>query len=164
MTQSSHPEILLNVYMNRQGLGGILVKNGKTTWPTFEKFVEGFVTGHELNAIIDCGRGKEATDAKVRANLRLFADVSACKLIVLGASHDNGYSSILHSLTAENKLDKILILKGYDVLAQELRAFQNRIVEIPGLFMSDKLPPFHPGMLSIPTSKPTPPPPQDEQD
>jgi len=152
-TQSAHAEIIVNVYMNKQGLGGVLVKNGKTTWQTFEKFIEGFVTGHELNAIIDCGRGKEASDAKVRAILRLFADVPSCKLIVLGASHDNGYSSILHSLTAENKLDKILILKGYDALAQELNAFQSRVVDIPGLFMTEKLPTFHPGMLKIDNSK-----------
>ncbi|KZO96908.1 hypothetical protein CALVIDRAFT_536830 [Calocera viscosa TUFC12733] len=153
--QSSNAEIIVNVYMNKQGLGGILVKNGKTSWPTFEKFIEGFVTGHELNSIIDCGRGKEASDAKVRANLRLYADIAACKLILLGASHDNGYSSILHSLTAENKLDKILILKGYNVLAQELKAFETRVVDIPGLFMSEKLPTFHLGMLNISNPKPT---------
>ncbi|KZT60349.1 hypothetical protein CALCODRAFT_130643 [Calocera cornea HHB12733] len=154
-SQSANAEIIVNVYMNKQGLGGILVKNAKTMWPTFEKFIEGFITAHELNSIVDCGRGKEASDAKVRANLRLFADVAACKLIVLGASHDNGYSSILHSLTAENKLDKILLLKGYNVLAQELKAFENRVVDIPGLFMSEKLPPFFPGMINIPNTKAT---------
>jgi len=152
-TQSAHAEIIVNVYMNKQGLGAVLVKNAKTSWYTFEKFIDGFVTGHELNVIVDCGRGKEASDAKVRANLRLFADVSACKLILLGASHDNGYSSILHSLTAENKLDKILLLKGYNILAQELKAFHNRVVDISGLFMSEKLPTFYPGMLKIDNPK-----------
>jgi hypothetical protein len=47
--------------------------------------------------VIDVGPGKEGSDAKIREHLRLYARNAQCEMIVLGASHDNGYANVLSS-------------------------------------------------------------------
>ena len=75
---------------------------------------------------------------------------------MLGASHDNGYANILSSyvlphccqcsssslssLQTESRLSKLLLLKGYNDLANQLRQYSSRVVSIPDLFRSSKLP------------------------
>ena len=61
-------------------------------------------------------------------------------MIVLGASHDNGYANILSSLSTENRLSKLLLLKGYTDLAGQLRQYGSRVVTIPDLFRTSKIP------------------------
>lgn len=47
--------------------------------------------------VCDVGQGKEASDAKIREYLKLYASNAQCRSIILGASHDNGYANILSS-------------------------------------------------------------------
>ena len=61
-------------------------------------------------------------------------------MIVLGASHDNGYANILSSLSTENRLSRLLLLKGYSDLAGQLRQYSSRVVTIPDLFRTSKIP------------------------
>ena len=89
---------------------------------------------------MDVGPGKEATDAKIREHLRFYVCNVQCKMIVLGASHDNGYANILSSLSTENRLAKLLLLRGYSDLAGQLKQYSNRVVTIPNLFRRDKIP------------------------
>ncbi|EJU01054.1 hypothetical protein DACRYDRAFT_100580 [Dacryopinax primogenitus] len=65
--------------------------------------------------------------------------LSECKLVVLGASHDNGYGTLLRSLRTDGKMSRIGLLKGYECVAQELKEFEEWMAEIPWLFMAQKL-------------------------
>lgn len=111
--------------------------------------------------MVDVGLGKEASDAKMREYLRLYAANAQCGLIVrsspthmsaptdahlplrspqlLGASHDNGYAPILSSLATEGRLGNVLLLKGYNSVAFELQQYKHLTVEIPGLFRAEKV-------------------------
>jgi hypothetical protein len=53
--------------------------------------------------------------------------------------HDNGYTSTLNYLQNEGLLDKVTLLRGYEVLAKELRNLNLPHLEIEGVFMAKKL-------------------------
>lgn len=96
----------------------------------YESFWHGFSAAHDLftggprrsalldladisPVVIDVGKGKEASDAKIKGSdkpqaqepvmkslseyLKLYAKNAQCEMIVLGASHDNGYATVLSS-------------------------------------------------------------------
>jgi hypothetical protein len=46
----------------------------------------------------------------------------------------------LNSLHTESRLSKLLLLKGYTDLAQQLRQYSSRVVSIPDLFRTTKMP------------------------
>ena len=74
-------------------------------------------------------------------------------MILLGASHDNGYATVLSSsvssaiavssaddrLQTESRLSKLLLLKGYEDLAYQLKVYSSRVVSIPDLFRQTRL-------------------------
>ncbi|KAL7418685.1 hypothetical protein Q5752_006368 [Cryptotrichosporon argae] len=132
--------VVVQVFLNKQGLGGILIKAGVISgWATYDAFWQGFSGAHNLFSVTDVGSGKEATDAKIREHLRLYALNRQCGSIILGASHDNGYANVLSSLETESRLSNVLLLKGYATLAHELEQYSARVVSIPGLFRPSKL-------------------------
>jgi len=53
--------------------------------------------------------------------------------------HDNGYLASLTALENEGFLRKLILLKGYRELAQEIRNLKLPEVELEGLFMKDKI-------------------------
>lgn len=53
--------------------------------------------------------------------------------------HDNGYASTLNSLNNEGLLDKIILLRGYEDVAFELKALQLPFVELETVFMTQKI-------------------------
>jgi hypothetical protein len=85
--------------------------------------------------VIDSGPGKEASDSKIMSQLRLYGSINQCSLIVLAASHDNGYANPIRSLTTEGK--EIVLLKSVDV-AMELQGLCP-VGAIKGLFRDEKI-------------------------
>jgi len=85
--------------------------------------------------------------------LKLYAKNAHCEMILLGASHDNGYATVLSSsvatssftcgtdgrLQTESRLSKLLLLKGYEDLAHQLKVYSSRVVSIPDLFRQTRL-------------------------
>ncbi|WVQ80936.1 hypothetical protein IAT38_003043 [Cryptococcus sp. DSM 104549] len=131
---------IVQVFINKSGLGGALLKAGAiTSWNEYDRFWHGFSGAHELFTVVDVGPGKEAADAKIREYLKLYAKNAQCEMIVLGASHDNGYANVLASLQTESRIANILLLKGYTDLAAQLKAYSARVVSIPGLFRTTRL-------------------------
>lgn len=59
--------------------------------------------------------------------------------LIASGCHDNGYTSTLNYLQNEGLLDKITLLRGYEVLANELRSLNLPQLEIKGVFMAKKL-------------------------
>jgi len=105
----------------------------------FDAFMKGFQAAHTSTSVIDVGYGKEAADAKIRDALAFYLGLAECKLVILGASHDNGYSTLLRSLRTDGKMTRVRLLKGYSCVAQELKEFEEWMEEIPGLFLAQKL-------------------------
>lgn len=94
---------------------------------------------HTNAAVIDVGHGKEATDAKIREHLKLYANHAQCGTVILGASHDNSYASVLCSLETTTGLSKVVILQGYSELAFQMQPYASRCVSIPELFRTSRL-------------------------
>lgn len=105
---------------------------------------------HALNsrflAVIDVGQGKEAVDAKIVAQLRLFSGLQQCGLTLLAASGDGGYANILRTLQTESPMDtiasphignRVVLLRGPS-FAFALEGICP-VAEIDGLFMRDKI-------------------------
>lgn len=90
--------------------------------------------------MVDVGHGKEATDAKIREHLKLYAAHAQCGTVILGASHDNSYAPVLASLETTLGLSKIVILQGYSELAFQLQPYASRCVSIPDLFRTSRIP------------------------
>ncbi|ADV25070.1 Hypothetical Protein CGB_K4360C [Cryptococcus gattii WM276] len=82
--------VVVQIFVNKRGLGEILVKHFVQTILFNE------LTFWEI--VCDIGQGKEASDAKIREYLRLYASNAQCRSIILGASHDNGYANVLSTL------------------------------------------------------------------
>ncbi|WVQ93578.1 hypothetical protein IAU59_000653 [Kwoniella sp. CBS 9459] len=135
--------VVVQVFLNKAGLGAALTKTGLvSSLHKYEAFWQGFSSSHELFTVCDVGVGKEATDAKIREYLKLYTRNAQCEMIVLGASHDNGYANVLSSLQTESRLSKLLLLKGYKDLAGQLKQYSSRVVSIPDLFRTTKIPPI----------------------
>lgn len=75
-------------------------------------------------------------------------------LNIYSGGHDNGYASILNFLNNEGILDKLVLLKGYHDIAYELKALNLPLIQIPNLFLTQRLPSMHQKKLSIPPPVP----------
>ncbi|CAE7085930.1 unnamed protein product [Rhizoctonia solani] len=91
--------------------------------------------------MMDVGRGKEAADEKIKEMLRIFAMAPQTKIVYFGGGHDSGYAGALSHYQNLGLEDKIVILKGYDAIAYDLRKLPFRIMDTEGLFMSEKVDP-----------------------
>ena len=63
--------------------------------------------------------------------------------------HDNGYASTLNYLQTEGLLEKVTLLRGYEVLAKEVRSLNLPQLQIEGVFMTKKLHSKSPSKLSL---------------
>jgi hypothetical protein len=61
-------------------------------------------------------------------------------LQLLAGGHDNGYTSALTSLENEGLLQKVVLLRGYNDVAIELKNLRLPELTIDGVFMTHKLP------------------------
>ncbi|GMK59906.1 hypothetical protein CspeluHIS016_0901230 [Cutaneotrichosporon spelunceum] len=140
-------QVVVQVFLNKGGLGHALVKSGSVpSWTVYDAFWQGFASAHDLFSVVDVGHGKEATDAKIREHLKLYATHAQCGTVILGASHDNSYAPVLASLDTTVGLSKIVILQGYSELAFQLQPYASRCVSIPHLFRTSRI---HPGSATM---------------
>jgi hypothetical protein len=54
--------------------------------------------------------------------------------------HDNGYTTTLSHLKTEGLLGKLIFLRGYDQIAWQLRDYGIPECNIPGVFMTQRIP------------------------
>lgn len=142
--------VVVQIFVNKRGLGEILVKSGIVpSWNVYDQFWQGLSSSQELFTVCDIGQGKEASDAKIREYLRLYASNAQCRSIILGASHDNGYANVLSTLQRESRLSNLFLLGGCTTLAPQLKTYFSRIVSIPELFRLEEVPPPLPSFTSI---------------
>ncbi|CAE6523587.1 unnamed protein product [Rhizoctonia solani] len=125
------------VYYNHYGLKKVLSKAHIIPETTFDEFCDGFRSASQLIQMMDVGRGKEAADEKIKEMLRVFAPQA--KTVYFGGGHDSGYAGALSRYQNLGLEGKIVILKGYDEIAYDLRKLPFRVMDTRGLFMSEKV-------------------------
>lgn len=71
--------------------------------------------------------------------LRVFTRFPQTSRVFFGGAHDNGYTSTLNYVSNEGFHHKLTILRGYKDFAAELKSLNLPYLDIPGLFMTEKL-------------------------
>ncbi|CAE6431023.1 unnamed protein product [Rhizoctonia solani] len=127
------------VYYNHLGLKKVLSRAQIVSEAVFDDFCDGFRSSSQLIHMMDVGRRKEAADEKIKEMLRMFTAAPQTKIVYFGGGHDSGYAGALSRYQNLGLEDKIVILKGYDAIAYDLRNLPFRIMDIEGLFMSEKV-------------------------
>ncbi|KZW02140.1 hypothetical protein EXIGLDRAFT_736846 [Exidia glandulosa HHB12029] len=157
---SRRVDIWTTIFLNFHGLGETLAANNIATVDQFNAFVQAFNQSGRLFTVVDCGKGKESADSKIKEYLRTFARFPQTAKVIFGGAHDNGYSASLKYLEHEGLLSKVVLLKGYTEVAVELKTLGLRELDIDNLFMKKKIPFKKPGLLAtmstpeIPTQRP----------
>ncbi|EJD55276.1 hypothetical protein AURDEDRAFT_78286 [Auricularia subglabra TFB-10046 SS5] len=147
-------DIWVTIFLNKRGLAETLAANNMCTTDEFDAFIQAFNQSAPLYSIVDVGYGKEAADSKIKECLRTFARFPQTVKVFFGGAHDNGYSASLKYLEHENLLSKVVLLKGYTEIAQELRNLNLPTADIDGLFMTKKIGFFKKPMLQNSISNP----------
>lgn len=137
----SNQDLLVHIFFNREGLGKTLKTYLGIQPGTFNAFITGFNTASPLMSMLDVGVGKEAADAKIREQMRIFIRFPHVKKIYFGGGHDNGYTNNLATIQNEGYLDKIVLLQSYTQLAAEIKALNLPCLENNGVFLPTKLSP-----------------------
>ncbi|CAE6397729.1 unnamed protein product [Rhizoctonia solani] len=127
------------VYYNHSGLKKVLSRAQIVPETTFDEFCDGFRSASQLIHMMDVGRRKEAADEKIKEMLRMFATAPQTKMVYFGGGHDSGYAVALSHYQSLGLEDKIVIIKGYDEIAHDLRKLPFRIMDTEGLFMVEKV-------------------------
>ncbi|KAJ3575153.1 hypothetical protein NP233_g1285 [Leucocoprinus birnbaumii] len=89
--------------------------------------------------MVDVGSDKEAADTKLRAFLDDEIRLPQTFKLVFGGCHDNGYVTIIRSQITSGFKDKLILLKSYSENAAGYNDLQFPILEITGLFITEKL-------------------------
>ena len=74
-------------------------------------------------------------------------------VLPFSGGHDNGYTTTLTALENEQLLGKLVILQGYNDIANELRNLSLPSLKVEGLFMTQKL--SYNAKRSAPLTNPT---------
>ncbi|QRV98897.1 hypothetical protein RhiJN_26916 [Ceratobasidium sp. AG-Ba] len=135
----SNQDLLVHIFFNREGLGKTLKSFLGIQPGTFSAFITGFNTASPLMSMLDVGAGKEAADAKIREQMRIFVRFPHVKKIYFGGGHDNGYTNNLAAIHNEGFLDKVVLLQSYTQLAAEIKALGLPCLGNNGVFLAQKL-------------------------
>ncbi|KAJ7904396.1 hypothetical protein B0H14DRAFT_2662655 [Mycena olivaceomarginata] len=120
---------------NRVGLGSLC--------KTFEDFVVGFNQATERFVMVDVGSMKEAADVKLKVHLQDDIQLPQTFKVVFGGCHDGGYLACLRSSETSGYREKLILLKGYTQMAPAIAELDLPFIEIPDLFMTQKLVPVN---------------------
>jgi len=135
--------VVVTLFLSKYGLAKALQSNGIADEQTFSAFLQGLNAAHPLIQVTDVGPQKEAADAKLRENIKLYSKLPSCKLVLAGCSHDGGYAHMFTTLQTESPLisSKLRLLHSYDGkdTAFELKRLNLDSIQFEGLFERRKL-------------------------
>ncbi|PVF95523.1 hypothetical protein CPB86DRAFT_572930 [Serendipita vermifera] len=139
-------KIIASIFLAKSGLESVLERTGICSPDEFSLFLKGFTQAHPLFNVVDVGSGKEHADHKIREHLDLYIRNPQVLKIFFGGAHDNGYMGNLAAAQTTGQTNKLVILKSYSYIAREIQSLNLPILEIPGLFLPNKLPPLFPNI------------------
>ncbi|KAG8818182.1 hypothetical protein FRC17_010911 [Serendipita sp. 399] len=140
--ERSYPgaKIVTMVFLSKTGMESVLYRNGICRPDEFGAFMNGFGGAHPLFSVVDVGTGKEAADHKLRGkHLETFTKLPQTVKVFFGGGHDNGYYGTLAALQTLGHRNKLVIVQSYSQIGREISALKLPLLDIPGLFMSEKL-------------------------
>ncbi|KAJ7276253.1 hypothetical protein B0H12DRAFT_1005009, partial [Mycena haematopus] len=146
-------QLWVYLFYNRRGLSDTfnrVVGLGSLS-KTLDEFHVGFNQATERFTMVDVGSMKEAADAKLKVHLQDDIQLPQTFKIVFGGCHDNGYVASLHSQITAGFGEKLILLKGYTQMATAIAALGLPFLEIPDLFMTQKLAPTNRWMNLLPS-------------
>ncbi|KAF7352911.1 hypothetical protein MVEN_01258400 [Mycena venus] len=137
-------QLWVYLFYNRRGLTDTFNRVGLGSLnKTFEEFVVGFNQATERFTMVDVGNTKEAADVKLKVHLQDDIQLPQTFKIVFGGCHDGGYVASLHSQITAGFREKLILLKGYSQMASTIAELGLPFLEIPDLFMTQKLAPVN---------------------
>ncbi|GAA5881350.1 hypothetical protein JCM16303_000140 [Sporobolomyces ruberrimus] len=135
--------VVITLFLSKSGLAKALHSYGLADESTFSAFLQGLNAAHPLIQVTDVGPQKEAADAKLRENVRLYSKLPSCKLVLAGCSHDGGYAHVFNTLQTESptlfKKLRLLHSYGHQDTAFELKRLNLESVRFEGMFEQRKL-------------------------
>ncbi|GAA6022018.1 hypothetical protein JCM10207_002410 [Rhodosporidiobolus poonsookiae] len=133
--------VVINVFLNKYGLGKLFNSCGIADDTTFSNFLQGLNSAHSLIHVVDVGAQKEAADAKISQGIKLYSKLPSCKLVLAGAAHDGGYAHLFSALETEApaQFAKVHLLKSYTESAFEIKRLNLKTVMFEGIFEPKKL-------------------------
>ncbi|KAJ7699935.1 hypothetical protein B0H17DRAFT_270131 [Mycena rosella] len=135
-------QLWVYLFFNKRGLTDTLGRVGlSSASKMFEDFVVGFNQATERFTMVDVGSTKEAADAKLKVHLNDDIQLPQTFKIIFGGCHDNGYVSSLRSQITAGFREKLILLRGYTQMTTTIAALDLPILDIPNLFMTQKLAP-----------------------
>ncbi|KAF6760798.1 hypothetical protein DFP72DRAFT_881502 [Ephemerocybe angulata] len=137
-----HRPLLVYIFLNTWGLRYKLGKLGRSD---AQRNLYGFVVGFNEAAtgfmMVDVGRNKEAADGKIKVLLEKEICSPQTEFLVFGGCHDSGYISELNTHITRGLGHKLRLLQAYDEPpVYVIGALKLPIIQIPGLFVPEKLP------------------------
>ncbi|KAJ7499062.1 hypothetical protein FB451DRAFT_1204123 [Mycena latifolia] len=133
-------QLWIYLFYNKRGLTDTFGRVGLGPLNNFfDEFVVGFNQATERFTMVDVGSMKEAADAKLKVHLEDDIRLPQTFKIIFGGCHDNGYVSSLRSQITAGFREKLILLKGYTQMAAAIAALDLPALEIPDLFMTQKL-------------------------
>ncbi|KAG8830455.1 hypothetical protein FRC18_008060 [Serendipita sp. 400] len=132
-------KIVTMVFLSKTGMESVLYRNGICRPEEFSAFMNGFGGAHPLFSVVDVGMGKEAADHKIREYLETFTKLPQTVKVFFGGSHDNGYYGTLAALQTLGHRQKLVLVQSYSQIGREISALKLPVLDIPGLFMPEKL-------------------------
>ncbi|GAA5941392.1 uncharacterized protein JCM15063_006085 [Sporobolomyces koalae] len=145
--------VVITLFLSKSGLAKALQSHGLADEQVFNAFLQGLNAAHPLIQVTDVGPQKEAADAKLRENIRLYSKLPSCKLVLAGCSHDGGYAHVFNTVQTESprvSFKKLRLLHSYTAqdTAFELKRLNLESVRFDDLFEKRKLGNYS----SLPTS------------
>ncbi|GAA6012792.1 hypothetical protein JCM11491_002563 [Sporobolomyces phaffii] len=135
--------VIVTLFLSKSGLSKALQNYGLADESTFGSFLQGLNAAHPLIQVTDVGPQKEAADAKLRENVKLFSKLPSCKLVLAGCAHDGGYSHLFSQSQTESPalFKKLRLLHSYAVqdTAFELKRMNLESIRFEGVFEQRKL-------------------------
>ncbi|KAI1328047.1 C-x8-C-x5-C-x3-H type zinc finger protein-like protein [Xylariaceae sp. FL0255] len=133
-------EIVAKIIANLTNLNRLLGRNGCVeTEANLPEFVTGFNQSKASFDFLDIGFGKERAESKLKDTAKFHLRNYNCKQIVLGISHDAGYSSFIDVVNSDEATKgRITVLEGSPV-AREISSTGVTIIRFQDIFRSDKL-------------------------
>jgi hypothetical protein len=111
-----HSKIVVRIFFNASSQRGKLGKDGLRGTPAFHTFMIQFSETHPLFDFLDCGRGRERADSKIKQNFELFIDNPYCRAMFLAVCYDGGFVRMLEPYQySEDAVSKIVLIKAGQV-------------------------------------------------
>ncbi|GAA5956683.1 hypothetical protein JCM3765_005702 [Sporobolomyces pararoseus] len=120
-------EIIAFSFLNLQGLQSYLGSGND-----LRGFMQGFNSSPYAFSMSDVGPREQAADEAIKSHLPFL--LSTCDLILLGGTHDGGYSQTLLRLDPKNLHEKVLLLRTTSFCAERILELGLKEVRFEGLF------------------------------